>query len=204
MKNIIICLLAVLPITFSYAGTYSIDKAHSSVEFKIKHLAISSVKGRFKNFTGTFDYDEKTKKLSNVVGKVDTETVDTNEEDRDAHLQGPDFFGVKDKTYNTVESNRWMTFKSTKIEHNSKGPTVIHGRLTIKNKSKDIKLEVDFNGAMKMGAKTHVGMTAEGTIDRRYFGLTWQKASSGALQKVGGFFVGNDVKIILEIQAKSK
>ena len=82
---------------------YNIDKAHSSIEFSVKHLGLVPVKGRFNNFEGYVDYHPKKKKITNAYIKIDVDSINTNNEDRDAHLKSKDFFHVRNETYDIVK-----------------------------------------------------------------------------------------------------
>lgn len=172
------------------AAKFELDKAHTNVSFVAPHLMVSKVKGRFDKFAGTFDFDEKDLKLENVMVTIQTDSLNTNEKDRDKHLRSPDFFDV-------VKFPE-MKFKSTKVEYDNGKPDKVHGELTIRGITKPVILNVDYNGAITdaMGNRV-VAFEAETKVNRKDFGLNWNKA----LDK-GGFVVGDDIKIQIEGEAK--
>lgn len=145
MKNSIKALGAGLVLTLSSsvfaAESYVIDTKgmHAFVEFKIKHLGYSWLKGRFNDFEGEFTYDEKNPENSSVNVTIKTASVDSNHAERDKHLRGSDFLNVS--KYPTA------TFKSTKIESDEKGEADIHGKLTLNGVTKDIVIEAEEIGA---------------------------------------------------------
>lgn len=173
------------------AAKFDLDTAHTSVSFVAPHLVISKVKGRFDHFKGSFDFDDKTLKLDGINVVVKTESVNTNEKDRDKHLRSPDFF----------DTTKFpdMTFKSTKVEYNKNKPSKVHGDLTIRGISKSIILDVDYGGIVTdMMGKQVVAFAATGQVNRKDFGLNWNKT----LDK-GGVVVGDEIKIQIEGEAKA-
>ena len=172
------------------ASGYKIDGSHTTKGFKVRHLAFSNVRGHFKKFSGQGTYDEKTGKIGNLDVEIEANTVDTNEPDRDKHLRSEDFFHV--------EKYPKLQFKSTKIEYSGKKPKKIHGVLTMRGVSKPIILKIEEWGGLATDAwgNQRIAFEAAGTIDRRKFGLKWNKG----LKKIGGLTVGNDVKLVLAIQ----
>ena len=107
MKTIYKLLVIFLTLgSIALADKYTIDDVHSSVEFKIKHLVISTVTGRFNDFYSSMDYDPKTKKISNLVGDVKVRSIDTANEKRDKHLRSDDFFNAKKSRTMTIRSNK--------------------------------------------------------------------------------------------------
>ena len=175
------------------------DSSHSSVEFSVKHLGLLPVKGRFKTFTAQFEYDEKTHQAEKVEVKVDVDSIDTNEEDRDAHLKGNDFFQVRDRAYNIIEKNRYMVFRTAKIRAKKKGK-----KFSLKGSLKILQIEkpVIFNAMVHQrrdssGQVIGLILTAETKIRRQDFGLNWQKEGVGTLKKAAGKFVGDQVRIRL-------
>lgn len=171
------------------AAPYSIDASHTDVGFSIKHLMISNVKGRFKKFTGTFDFDPAKNQLNNINIDIDTTSIDTNEPDRDKHLRSNDFFWV--------EKYPKMTFKSDKIEYSGDKPVKAIGTLKIRDKSKTVTLDLDYRGSITDAwGNNKLAFAATTKIDRKDFGMTWNKA----LDK-GGVTVGDEVKIEIEGEA---
>lgn len=171
------------------AAPYAIDPSHTDVGFSIKHLMISNVKGRFKKFSGTFDFDPAKNQLNNINVEIDTTSIDTNEPDRDKHLRSNDFFNV--------EKYPKMTFKSDKIEYSGDKPVKAIGTLKIRDKSKTVTLDLDYRGSiMDAWGNNKLAFAATTKIDRKDFGMTWNKA----LDK-GGVTVGDEVSISIEGEA---
>lgn len=169
-------------------GTWTVDPAHSSVEFRIKHMMISTVRGRFGEFEGTIeaapDYHDST-----VSGKVKAASIDTNEPRRDDHLRSPDFFDV--------EHHPEITFESTGIEHIEKGSYRVGGDLTMHGETRPVEFEVTVHGVTHdPQGQDRVGLEVRGTISRGEFGLRWQQAL-----ETGGVVVGDEVRIVADISA---
>ncbi len=169
--------------------TWQIDPAHSLIEFGIKHMMFTTVKGRFTEVRGTIDIDEGDVANSSVQVEIDIESIDTRSEQRDAHLRSADFFDAQ--TYPT------MTFQSTRVEPVGEDRLKVVGDLTIHGVTRQVVLNTQINGrGTNPWGQEVVGLTAETKINRKDFGLTWN-----APIEAGGWLVGDDVKIALEIQA---
>nr|WP_295902868.1 YceI family protein [uncultured Bdellovibrio sp.] len=174
----------------AFAAKYELDKAHTSIAFQAPHLVVSKVNGRFDEFDGSFDFDETSQKLDNVVVTIKTASLNTNQKDRDKDLRSKNFFDV--------EKYPNMTFKSTKVEYDKDKPKKVHGDLTIHGVTKPVVLDVNYNGAVTdPWGNRMVSFDAETKIDRKDFGMTWNKQ----LDK-GGWMVGDDIKIIIVGEAK--
>jgi polyisoprenoid-binding protein YceI len=173
-----------LPLT---AGVWSVDTAHSSVEFTIRHLGLSKVRGRFNQFDAALAVGSGLND-TRLTATVDLSSVDTNNADRDAHLQSTDFFGV--------DANPQLTFTSTVIDQDGTDYTVT-GDLSLNGISRPIELDVEFNGVetYPMDGKRHAGFSATGTISRGAFGIDFEMPLG--VDKVA---LGDKVKIELEIQ----
>jgi len=166
-----------------FGGTYNIDKSHSNVGFKVKHLMISNVTGKFDKFNGNFEYDEKTNTLKSLVGNIEISSINTESEKRDAHLKSADFFDEK--------NHPKSTFKLTKTVEDK-----AYGIITIRGISKDIVLDFENNGSIKdPWGNTRVGLELNGKINRKDFGLNWNKAL-----ELGGVVVGEKVKLSIELE----
>lgn len=194
MKHFSAALLAVLvmPLSSFATTTWEIDSSHTTVGFKVKHLMISNVQGRFKDVKGTIEWNDKDPDKSTVEVDIQAASVDTNEAKRDGHLKSPDFFDVQ--TYPKI------TFKSTSIETTG-GKTTVKGNLTMHGVTKPVILNVE---SVSAEAKDPWGSvrraaTATGRINRKDFGLNWQKKLDS-----GGVVVGDDVSLMLEIEATKK
>lgn len=171
--------------------SYSIDRAHSSVEFVVRHLMITKVRGRFGAVSGTIELEPGNDVPRSVQASIDATSIDTREPQRDAHLKSPDFFEVE--KYPTLE------FVSTRIEGDA-GSFTIHGDLTIHGITREVALKSEFEGrtADPWGGQ-RIGYSASTTINRKEFGLGWNAAL-----ETGGVMVGDEVRIELEIQAVYK
>lgn len=190
MRTLIMTTAIALLSTSAFAAKFDIDPSHTSVAFVAPHLMISKVKGRFDRFSGSFDFDEKTMKLDNIQVVVKTDSINTNEKDRDKHLRSPDFFDVAKFPE--------MTFKSTKVIYDKDKPDKVEGNLTIRGVTKPVTLDLDYNGAITdpWGNRV-VTFEADTKVDRKDFGIVWNKA----LDK-GGVTVGDEIKIEIEGEAK--
>jgi len=175
--------------SLAFAGEYKLDESHTQVGFKIKHLVISTVSGRFNKFKGGFKFDSGSGKLENLKISIDADSIDTNEPDRDKHLRGKDFFDVeKFKTLEFVAKD--VTYKNNK-------PMAIKGNLTIHGVTKPVNLKVDFKGeATDPWGNQRVAFEANSRVNRKDFGLKWNKA----LDK-GGVMIADEVDIIIEGEA---
>lgn len=175
------------------AANYEIDAAHSSANFKVRHMMISNVAGSFSKVTGTVVFDAKNLAASKVDATIDVSSVNTREERRDNHLKSPDFFDVA--KYPT------MTFKSKKFAAAGQGAYKVTGDLTIHGVTKEVVL--DLTGVTPeikgMGGETRIGGTATTKINRKEFGLTWSKTLDG-----GGAVVGDEVTISIEMELIKK
>ena len=171
---------------------FAIDPQHSQVDFGIKHMAISTVHGRFAIKDGTVDLDPANVLGSSVTATIDVASVDTGEAQRDGHLRSPDFFDTA--KFPTA------TFKSTKITKSGDGYEVI-GDLELHGVTKPVTLhmEAPSKGQVAMDKKEHRGFTATTTIHRQDFGLNW----NGTL-KSGDSMLGDDVKMEFDIEATQK
>ena len=174
------------------AVQYEIDPVHSSAQFSVRHLMVSNVRGEFAKVTGTVVYDPKNPQASSVEAIIDAASINTHEAKRDDHLKSPDFLDVAKFPI--------LTFKSTKVEAAGEGKLRVTGDLTIHGVSKEAVLEVEGpSPEVKMGPGIRSGASATTTINRKDFGLTWNRLVEG-----GGVLVGDEVKITLEIEMGRK
>jgi polyisoprenoid-binding protein YceI len=169
--------------------TWSLDPAHSAAEFKVKHMMISHVKGKFTGLSGTLSLHETDHTLSSVEASVDVASVHTGDPQRDAHLKTAEFFDV--------EKFPRMTFKSTRVERKSDGGYAVTGELTIHGATKTETFDVeDISGPAKdPWGNTRIGLSATTKINRKDFGLHWNAAL-----EAGGFLVGDEATISLDVQ----
>lgn len=176
-----------------WANSYIIDNAHTKVGFEVTHMMISTVDGKFNDYEATFDYDEKTNTLKNIKAKIKVQSIDTENEKRDNHLRSDEFFDAK--KYPFIEFNSTEEIK-IKLGETKK----IKGKLTIKGITKDIELEVKYIGKIKdPWGKERIGFSATSKINRKDFGITWNKAL-----ETGGVVVGDEVQITLRGEGISK
>lgn len=192
MSNIIriIAVIATLALpTLSLASTWNIDPEHSNIGFKVRHLMVSNVRGSFEKHTGTVDINDKDITKSKVRISIDTASINTSVKKRDEHLRSPDFFNVA--KFPT------MTFVSKKVVKAGKDRLKVTGDLTIRGVTREVVLDVEGPSAESKDPWGTIrrGASASTTINRKDFGLTWNKAL-----ETGGVVVGDEVTIGLEIE----
>lgn len=168
-------------------ATWNLDAAHSEIEFKVKHMMISTVKGLFEDFQVTVENDSA--ELSNnarIIAELKVDSINTKNKDRDQHLKSEDFFNA--------EAFPTITFKSTGIE--GQGDYKITGDLTIKDVTRSVTFDVEFGGVAKdPWGNQKAGYTISGKINRNDFGLTWN-----AVLETGGVMVSEEVKLQADLQ----
>lgn len=166
---------------------YDVDLDHSIVEFKVAHMVISKTTGHFKDYTGFIEMDPDAGSVKAIEATIKTASVTTNHEKRDAHLRNPDFFDV--------EKYPTMTYKMKSYKKTGDGYTAV-GDLTLHGVTKEIKLTGNFNGVTTdPWGNIRAGFTAEGKLNRKDFGMVWNKALDS-----GGLVVGDEVFIKLDIE----
>jgi polyisoprenoid-binding protein YceI len=170
-------------------ATWSIDPAHTHVEFAVRHMMVATVKGRFAEVEGTIVLDEANPGESRVEARIPAASIDTREERRDAHLRSADFLDA--------ENHPYLTFRSTRVESNGRGRFTAHGDLTIRGVTRPVTLEGEYLGTNNSPFGFRVaGFSAATRINRSDFGLNWNAAL-----ETGGLMVADEVKIALEIEA---
>lgn len=188
----VVLLSAAAPNVWAQAVQYEIDPVHSSAQFSVRHMMVSNVRGEFAKVTGTVVYDAKNLKVSSVEATIDATSINTHEPKRDEQLKGADFFDVA--KYPT------LTFKSKKVEEAGPGKLRVNGDLTIHGVTREVVLEVEGpSPEVKMGPNIKSGASAATTINRKDFGLMWNRVLES-----GGVMVGDEVKITLEIEMGRK
>ena len=189
LKRIVILSLAMIMLAWPLqAAEWNIDKAHSSIGFSVRHLVISSVKGSFIDYTDTVKFDGKNLADGSVEVTIKVASINTENEDRDNHLRGSEFFNVAE--YPT------MTFKSKKIIPGADNEFKMIGDLTMKDVTKEITLDGKFNGTIDdPWGNTRAGFSAETTINRQDFNVSWENKL-----KDGSLVVGNEVTILLDVE----
>ena len=161
---------------------WNLDPTHSEITFKVRHMMISNVKGEFKTFTAELDAEDDTFKSATVKAAIDTDSVSTNNADRDTHLKSAEFFNA--------EAHPQITFETNSLNNE------ITGNLTLNGVTQPVKLDVDFGGInVDPWGNTKAGFSFEGKISRKDFGLNWNAAL-----ETGGVMVSDEVKIAGELQ----
>lgn len=172
---------------------WEIDPAHSSVQFSVRHMMVSNVRGEFRKVSGTVRGDEKDPTHAQVEATIDTDSIDTRNEKRDTHLKSPDFLDTA--KFPT------MTFRSKRIEKTGEGRYRVTGDLTLHGVTREVALDVEGPSApMKdpMG-KVRTGAQATAKLNRQDFGIAWSKALDG-----GGVMVGDEVDVTIDVEGTSK
>jgi polyisoprenoid-binding protein YceI len=167
-------------------STWTLDPAHSQIEFAVKHMMVTTVRGQFRKFSVDVDFDEAHPERSSVAAHIDASSIDTGMEARDAHLRSGDFFDA--------ETFPELTFRSTSIEASGDGYT-IEGDLTIKGVTRPVTLEAEIGGVVpNLQGGRRAAFDATTKISRKAWGLTWNVALES-----GGFLVGDDIKISIDV-----
>ncbi|PYE53485.1 YceI family protein [Deinococcus yavapaiensis] len=167
---------------------WTIDPAHTTLEFAVKHMGLSTVKGRFRALDGTVVTDERGA-LQGLEVTVDVNSLDTAEQNRDGHLRSPDFFDVA--SYPTA------TFKSTRVEAKGGQEYRVTGDLVIRGVSREVTLDVETTPAVKdPWGNQRAAAEAKGKINRKEFGLTWNQ-----VLEFGALLVSEDVRLTIDVQA---
>jgi len=187
MKNLIFIIIAIvlaLPIS-AQTAVYEIDPVHTDFSFSVQHMVIANVRGIFQEFEGTLKFDDNNK-LSETNVVITAESLYTKIVKRDNHLRSPDFFDVA--KYPNI------TFKSTSVKYSGSGKLTITGNITIKDVTKEITLTGETRGPVKdPWGQIRMGINARGTVNRKDFGLLWNKVLES-----GGLLVGDTVELIIE------
>lgn len=169
--------------------TWNIDPAHTVAEFKVKHMMIANVKGQFSKVSGVLTLDEYNLTNSRVEATIETDSIETRNEQRDGHLKSVDFFHV--------EKFPTVNFKSTRISIVRDGELSVEGDLTIRGVTRRVNFVVEgpTPPTKDPWGNTRVAISASTKINRRDFGLTWNAAL-----ETGGILVGDDVTITLDVE----
>lgn len=168
--------------------SWLIDSAHTEANFAVRHMMISHVRGRFERLSGTVEFNEAQPANTKVDVTIETASLNTREEKRDAHLKSPDFFATEQYPY--------MTFKSTRVEAKDATHARLIGDLTIRDVTREVALDVEYNGTAKSPwGTTSAGFSAKTSIKRKDWGLNWNVAL-----ETGGWLVGDEVQISIELE----
>lgn len=167
---------------------WNIDTSHSQVQFTVRHMMISNVRGRFEEFTGTVEFDENDLSTLAIDVQIDVNSINTRDQQRDAHLKSADFFDAEN--YPTI------IFKSTGVEQVKGNDLKVNGDLTIRGITHPVTLDVEYAGTMASPwGTTSAGFSATTKVNRKEFGLLWNQTL-----ETGGILVGEDIKIEIEIE----
>jgi polyisoprenoid-binding protein YceI len=173
--------------TQSAIQTWNVDPSHSSIDFKIKHMAIASVKGNFKTFSGIIQTNQG--ELSSVEATIEASSVTTNDEKRDGHLQSPDFFDVA--------NHPKLTFKSTKIEKASGSDYKVTGDLTMRGITKPVTFTAEVAAPIKdPWGLTRAAANISGKLNRKEWNLNWNQ-----VLELGALLVGEEVIFDFDVEA---
>ena len=168
---------------------WNIDPAHTDISFAVKHLMISTVRGRVADVRGTIRLNGDDLTTATVEAEIATASIDTRQEQRDTHLRSADFF--------EVEKHPTITFRSTRVEPIKGDRYRVAGDLTIRDVTREVVLEATDEGRGKdPWGGDRLAFSATTSIDRRDFGLTWNQAL-----ETGGVLVGNEIKVSIDVQA---
>jgi len=171
------------------ADSWVLDPAHTGIHFKVRHLTVSWVRGDFERFSGSIVYDEKDITKSSADITIEADSINTRTAKRDRHLRSPDFLDAG--------THPVITFRSRRVEKASDGTLKMTGDLTIRGVTRETVLTVEgpTPAVRDLEGKMRVGGTATAKIDRKDFGLTWNKAI-----EAGGVVVGDEVWITIEVE----
>lgn len=168
--------------------SWQIDPAHSSINFSVRHMMISKVRGQFKDFSGTVDFDEDNPTNTTVQIEIDVNSIFTDEEQRDNHLKSPDFFNAANYPI--------ATFQSTRVEQIGSETGKLYGNLTIKDITREVVLDVEYAGtAVSPWGAQAAGFSATTTLNRKDWELNWNQAL-----ETGGFLVGDKINLSIELE----
>lgn len=167
---------------------FNLDAAHSMIDFSVKHMMVSKVKGSFTNFTADLDGNAEDLTGATISFDIDVKSITTNNEDRDNHLRSADFFDSE--TYPSIK------FVATDIKKKDDGEYDVTGDLTIKDVTKPVTFDVEYGGkGTNPWGQEVVAFSADAKVNRKEFGLTWNQAL-----ETGGVLVGEDIKINVELE----
>jgi polyisoprenoid-binding protein YceI len=169
-------------------NNWNLDTVHSGINFSVRHMVVSKVRGRFAKFSGKLDVDEGDLTKSQIEATIDASSIDTGTPQRDAHLKSADF----------LDAERFpeIRFRSSRIDKLAEDRYRLTGNLTIREVTREIALDVEYGGRAKdPWGNERVGFIAKASLDRKDFGLAWNQ-----VLEAGGVLVGDRVEIDLEVQ----
>ncbi|MBK9308041.1 MAG: polyisoprenoid-binding protein [Nitrospira sp.] len=185
---VMVSLLALFPIAAgAETAHWTIDRDHSAIEFRVAHMVVSKTSGRFTDYQGFVEMEADAKTLKSIEATIKAGSIDTNHDKRDAHLRNADFLDV--------EQFPTITYKMSQYQKQGGTYTII-GDLTLRGVTKQVTLSATFNGVTKdPWGNTRAGFSADGTLNRKDFGMVWNKVLDS-----GGLVVGDEVHIHLDIE----
>lgn len=167
---------------------WQIDQSHSHVDFWVRHMMISKVRGQFEQFSGTIEADEQDVTSARVDVQIEAASINTKDAQRDGHLKSPDFLNAEQFPY--------LTFKSTRVEKLDDTSARLFGDLTIRDITRPVVLDVEYEGRAKSPwGTTSAGFSAHTKINRKDWDLTWNVAL-----ETGGVLVGEEINIDIELE----
>jgi polyisoprenoid-binding protein YceI len=171
--------------------TWNIDTSHSGINFSVRHMVVSKVRGRFAKFAGVIDLNEDDLTHSTLEATIDAASIDTGTPERDAHLRSADFFDA--------EAFPTLRYRSRRIEALSGDRYRVIGDLTIRDVTREVPLEVEYGGrAVDPWGNERAGFSARASLERKEFGLAWNQ-----VLEAGGVLVGERVDIDIELEVVS-
>lgn len=169
------------------ATKWVLDKSHSNIRFTVTHMVVSETEGSFKTFDGTFAAEKADFSDAKVAFTIDVNSINTDNENRDKHLKGDDFF-------NAAQFPQ-IKFESTAFKPQGGNKYKLEGNLTVRDITKPVVFDVNYGGSINSSRGAKAGFKAKATIDRFEFGLKWNRAT-----EAGGLVVGKDVDVIVNIE----
>jgi polyisoprenoid-binding protein YceI len=168
--------------------TWKIDTAHTQIQFSVRHMMISKVRGQFEKFSGTINPDEAHPEQTTVDIQIETASINTREPQRDNHLRSPDFFNAAEFPI--------ITYKGTKVDVYDATHAHLTGDLNIHGITRPVVVEVEYLGKSKgMSGEFHYGFTGSAKINRKDWGLVWNVAL-----ETGGVLVGDEIEVAIELE----
>ena len=167
---------------------WQIDSAHSEINFSVRHMMISNVRGRFESFTGEVNFDEENPANTKVEVQIDANSIDTREPNRNNHLRSQDFL--------YAEKYPYLTFRSKRVEVTGKNRARLVGDLTVRDITREVTLDVEYSGQAKSPWGTiSAGFSASGKLNSKQWNLNWNQAL-----ETGGVLVGDEIKFNVEVE----
>jgi polyisoprenoid-binding protein YceI len=192
MRRLVVAAAAIVTLVSrgSAQTSWEIDPVHTSVQFSIRHMMISNVRGEFTKVAGTVQTDDADPTRSRISATIDAASIDTRDAKRDEHLRSPDFLDVA--------RHPTITFVSKRIARAGEGRWKVTGDLTLHGVTREVVLDVEASGAAvkDLMGNLRAGAQATTRIDRKDFGIVWNKALDG-----GGIAVGDEVAITIDVEA---